>query len=74
MYSLMDLKIFKNHCIGTKLVFVFFPKKCYFTKRILWLKNAYKQTAMYTGPGEPIFEYRYYNKSDFLVNRIKGII
>jgi hypothetical protein len=27
---------------------------------------------MYTGPGDPVFEYRYYDKHQFLVNKLKG--
>jgi hypothetical protein len=63
---------FKRRCIGTEFKFVWFPKKCHFTGKVLWLQNAYKQTSMLTGPGDPIFEYRYYDKNEFLVARIKG--
>lgn len=65
---------FKRKCIGTELKFALTPKKCYITGKTLWLKNAYKQTAMYTGPGDPLFEYRWYDKTEFLLARIKGII
>ena len=58
--------------LGTKLVFAFFPKRCYFTNRVLWLEYVYKQTHMYTGPGDPVFEYFYYDIKSFLVNKIKG--
>lgn len=63
---------FKRLCIGTELKFVFFPRKCHITGKILWLKQVYKQTAMLTGPGDPLFEYRYYSKKEFLVERLKG--
>lgn len=63
---------FKNRCIGTELKFAFIPKKCYITGKTLWLENAYKQTAMWTGPGEPMFEERWYEKNEFLLARIKG--
>jgi hypothetical protein len=33
---------------------------------------AYEQTAMWTGPGDPVFEYRYYDKNEFLIEKIKG--
>lgn len=65
---------FKTHVVGTQLQFVVFPKRCHFTKKILWLEYAYKQTAMWTGPDLPVFEYRYYDKKEFLVNRLKGIV
>lgn len=63
---------FKTHCIGTQFKLVIFPKKCYITGKILWLTHAYKQTAMYTGPGDPAFEYRWYDKNEFLIAKIKG--
>jgi hypothetical protein len=50
------------------------PRECYFTGKILWFVTAYKQTSMILGPGEPIFEYRWYNKQDFLIERIKGTV
>ena len=65
---------FKLHCIGTELKLVLWPRKCYITNNILWFKNAYKQTAMWTGPGDPIFEYRWYDKNEFLLAKIKGIV
>ena len=65
---------FKNRCIGTEYKFALMPKKCYLTGKRLWLKKAYKQTAMWLGPGDAAFEYRWYDKDEFLVARIKGII
>ena len=65
---------FKRKCVGTEIEFVILPKKCFLTGRVLMLENAYKQTALWTGPGDPIFEYRWYDKDEFLVARIKGIV
>lgn len=65
---------FKIHCIGTKLEFIIWPRKCHLSGKNLWFKTAYKQTAMWTGPGDPVFEYRWYNKEEFLIARIKGEI
>ena len=50
--------VFKHACIDTSIVFVMWPRRCYFTNKILFLKYVYRQTAMWTGPGDPIFEYR----------------
>ena len=50
------------------------PRRCYFTNKILFLKYVYKQTAMWTGPGDPVFEYRWYDKEEFLVNKLKGVV
>ena len=65
---------FKRRCIGTELKFILVPKRCYFSDKVLWFTNAYKQTAIYTGPGDPIFEHRYYDKTEFLVNRLKDVV
>ena len=65
---------FSKYCIGTQLKFVFFPRKCHITGRVLWLEYVYKQTALYSGPSDAIFEHRYYDKTEFLVNKIKGEI
>lgn len=63
---------FKTHVIGTEYKFILFPKKCHFTNKWLWLQKVYKQTAMWTGPGDPVFEYRYYDRNEFLISRVKG--
>lgn len=63
---------FKTHCIGTQLKFVLFPKKCHINGKILWLTHAYKQTAIYNGPGDAVFEDRWYDKDEFLIAKIKG--
>ena len=65
---------FKDHCIGTQLKFAIFPKKCHLTGKRIWLTKAYKQTAMWTGPGDPAFEYRWYDKKEFLIARLKGTV
>ena len=65
---------FNRRCIGTEYKFALIPQRCYITGKRLWLKNAYKQTAMIAGPGEPLFEYRWYDKDEFLVARIKGTV
>lgn len=65
---------FKNRCIGTEYKFVWLPQKCHITSKKLWLENAYKQTAMWTGPGDSIFEYRWYDRDEFVIARIKGVV
>lgn len=47
------------------------PRKCSITKRWLWLTLAYRVENMWTGPGEPVFEYRWYERNEFLIQRIK---
>ena len=63
---------FKSRLLGTQLRFTWFPEKCEITGKRLWLTNAYRQTAMWTGPDEPVFEHRWYDKNEFLIAKIKG--
>lgn len=65
---------FKRRCIGWELTFVLWPRRCYFTKKIIWLSHAYVGVSMLTGPGEPIFDYRWCDKKEYLFQKIKGNI
>lgn len=65
---------FKRNCIGTEIKFIWLPKYCHFSGQRLWLQYAYRQTAMYTGPGDAIFEERWYSKNQFLLARIKELV
>jgi hypothetical protein len=65
--------LFNKRCIDTQLVFVLFPKKCYISGKKLWLELAYKRTALWTGPGDPILEHRYYDKTEYLIEKIKSL-
>lgn len=73
--SLMwDNDSFKRRCIGWSKEFVFLPKRCHYTGKYLWLKKAYKGTAMITGPGDIVFEDRWCDKNAYLFLKIKGTI
>lgn len=65
---------FKRRCIGWELQFSLWPRRCYYTGKYLWLKRAYVGTSMLTGPGEPIFEYRWCDRREYLFLKIKGVI
>jgi len=69
-----DDEAFKRRCIGWVDKFVIIPRKCHYTSKYLWLKRAYLGTAMITGPGEPVFEYRWCDKDQYLFLKIKGIV
>lgn len=60
--------------VGTEYQFLLLPKRCHITNQILWFTYAYVETHMFTGPGDSIFEYKYYDKQQYLVNKIKGTI
>lgn len=63
---------FKRLCIGWELKFCFLPKKCFYSKKIIWFKKAYFGTAMLTGPGDPLFYHRWVERKEFLFQQIKG--
>jgi hypothetical protein len=54
--------------------FVLWPKYCEISNRRIWLEYAYKGTRMIAGPGEPVFEYKWLTKEEFLLARLKGIL
>lgn len=65
---------FKNRCLGTQYKFTWLPKQRHLTGKRLWFTYAYRQTALWTGNGDTIFEYRWYDKNEFLIARIKNLV
>ena len=65
---------FKHFVIGKQLKFTLFPRRCYVSGSIIWLEKAYCVTAMWTGPGTPAYETRWYNKDEYLVAKLKDLI
>jgi len=63
---------FNRHCIGKQLLLSIWPRRCYYTNQSLWFKYCYKMTAMWTGPGTPVFEDRWIDKNEYLLKKIKG--
>lgn len=56
-----------------KFKFCFLPKKCAFTGRTLWLENAYRLTyAGLHGPEGRVKYYKWCDKIEFIMERIKG--
>ncbi len=54
-----------------KLKFAWFPVKCDLYEKVLWLCWAYEGTACWTGPGDPVYEYRWHDKIEHLVWTLK---
>ena len=52
--------------------FVLWPKYCAISKKHIWLECAYKGTRVITGPGEPVVEYKWVTKEEYLLAAIKG--
>jgi len=65
---------FNMFVVGRQLKFTLIPRRCHITKRILWLTKAYCLTAMYTGPGTPVYEHRWYGKDEYLIAKLKDLV
>lgn len=48
------------------------PRRCDISNKRIWFKKAYKGTRMYTGPGEPVFEYKWLTKESFIIRQLRG--
>jgi hypothetical protein len=57
-----------------QLRFVLWPRQCYLSDKRIWLKQAYRGTVVITGPGDPVYEYRWLTKESFTVATLGGII
>lgn len=75
MDTLMNSSLadFKRRCIGWKLKFVLWPKRCYFSGKLLWLRFAYQGTSILTGQ-DLDFEFMWVERKEWLFQRIKGSI
>ncbi len=65
---------FKSHCLGWQLKLSLWPRHCYYTKKRIWFKYAYKGVAMWTGPGDPAYETRWVDRKEFLIQKLIGKI
>jgi len=70
----MPMDYFGSRCIGKTLEFSFLPRRCFYSNKTLWFKYSYRLTAMWTGPGTPVFEDRWIDKNEYLLKKIKGTL
>jgi len=54
-----------------RLRFLWWPKRSSITGRRLWLRQVYEGTRMITGPGDPVFLFRYHEPAEHLIWRLK---
>ena len=81
IHSAMDYH-FKQKTVGRQLKFALFPRRCYITKRRIWLELAYCVTATYrpdfteyrTDSIYVGYEHRWYSKDEYLIARLKDLI
>lgn len=57
---------------GWELKFSFWPRRCLISNKLIWLKYGYKGTAMWTGPGTPVYEYQWHDITEHLIWKLKG--
>lgn len=63
---------FYRRCVGWELSFAWLPHRCYITNRLIWLEYAYRGMSILTGPGDDIVEYRWHDKMEHLIFKLKG--
>lgn len=63
---------FKRHRIESRYARPLLPKRCIITGRWLWLNKSYKETAMWTGPGDAVFETVWFDKNAYLIAKLAG--
>ena len=56
-----------------KYKYCFWPRRCYKTGRWLWLETAVRGRAIWTGPGEPAIDDRWFDSNEALIMMIKKV-
>ena len=51
--------------------FIWQPKRSAITGRWLWLRQVYEGIAIYHGPGEAVFEFRYHEPKEHMIWSLK---
>lgn len=54
-----------------KLKFAWLPKRCVFSKEIIWFEQAYCGIAIWTGPGDDAVQIRWGKNVEYLIWRLK---
>jgi len=54
-----------------KRMWIKWPKRCRTTGKWIWLRKAICAVRMITGPGDTIFEFRYYDEKEFLMLKLR---
>jgi len=56
-----------------QLKFAVVPHRCAVSGQQIWLESAYRGTRIVTGPGTPIVEHFWINRSEFVIWRLKNV-
>ena len=57
---------------NVKYTFALLPRRCVLSGKLIWLEKCYKFTRMITGPGNPVYLYKWHNKHEHLIWQLKG--
>lgn len=52
--------------------FAWLPHRCCISGQLIWLKFGYMGTAMWTGPGTPVYEHNWHTSKEHLIWRLKN--
>jgi hypothetical protein len=52
--------------------FAWTPKRCNLSYKVLWLSKCMMGVAMYTGPGGPVFEFKWHNYKEHTIWLLKN--
>lgn len=63
---------FDEHCVGSQLKFSWLPRQCYQTGKSLWFKRAYRRSAVWKGSRSLIWKYRWYDKHEYFILKLRG--
>lgn len=54
--------------------FAWIPHRSLLSNKIIWLKKAYRGTAIWSGPGDPIIERNWISNEEYMWSRLRGTI
>jgi hypothetical protein len=58
--------------VAIEQVYMWWPHRCGITGKRLWFTSAYKGIVVWSGPGEPIEEVRYYDTAEYLMQQLNS--
>jgi hypothetical protein len=65
---------FKECRTTTKYTFAFFPHKCHSSGKRIWLRRAYRQTAIEHWSDGPDYHHRWFTPVEYTLGRLRGEI
>ena len=54
-----------------QLKFLWLPRRCALSGKWVWLEFAYQGTAVWTGPGSPVIEYKWHKSTEHIIWQLK---